>query len=230
MSEDYKIRIQQYHLFDIKLKSQQLLKFMSDTFSLVSDNEAAFSDIKGGSDIFHNRRNTYSLIQFNADKAYPVLTAYGDNAIKALDIWFELFRKNNPEQSQNFQQNTENYRFIPQAEKYTYRIKDFLINHERYDSIKHANKQEFNDGLGQYVVNMFLVFLKELSYKANENPLRIEAKIIKSNKKKQFVKPFKYASKFAAYDITFTINVRLPETIAFGIATARGFGVVEHLQ
>ncbi len=228
MSE-YKIRIQQYHLLEVPVKPAQILKFMSDAFALVSDNENAFENSNKSIEIFHNRKNTYPVIQFNADKGYPIITAYGDNAIKALDIWFELYRKQNPAKIQNYKQTIEYYFFKPEAEIHTYRIKNFLINHERYDSIKQADKLNFNSGLSEYIVNVLQYFLSELQYKANANPLRLKAEIIKA-KQKAFVKPFKYASKFACFDISFKLNIRLPDIIALGIATSRGYGVVNKIN
>ena len=224
-----KIKIYQISLFDMPVNQARLRSFMSRTFALVEQNAAAFKKIKEPTNLFHNHSHHYSGIQFGITDGAVSVRAYGKTEIKALKIWWQLYRKQYAYKPDNIQIIQEKYRlgFLSQPKRY--QIKDFLVNKTKQKELEEADDEKAKQILADYIVANFFPFFNHLNYRHDRKEQEIVVRVLRYKHQKQLQSTFKNYKR-QAYDIVFESNLRLPHLYRMGEATALGYGNIEYLK
>ena len=222
-----KTKTHQYTLYDQKVSQEELLKFMSQTFQLVEKNAKKFKGIDDPLAMFHNKTHHYSGIQFGIEGGALSIRAYGEEEIKALKIWWKLYREHHAFNPQNLQICKEKYTlgFLPSLQ--TYRLSNFLVNREKRQQLAQTKeKAEINQILADYVVANFFPFFNHLGYRHDREKQEIIVNLLKVKRQRKSHTVFR-GGKRQAYDLIFESNLRLPHLFRMGEATAMGFGNLE---
>ena len=223
-----KTKIHQINLYDIPMNKGGLRKFMSRVFQLVEQNTGAFRGVPAPLDLFHDKSHHYSGIQFGIVDGAVSIRAYGKTEIKALKIWWQLYRKQYAFKPENVQVIQEKYRlgFLPQPQ--TYRLNDFLVNKNKQKELNEIEDDETKKNiLSEYIVANFFPFFNHLNYRHNRKEQEIVARVLRYKRQNKPQGTFR-DYKRQAYDIVFETNLRLPHLFRMGEATALGYGNVNY--
>ncbi len=226
MKRIYKTTICQYNLYDIKMNREQLVSFMSRTFSLIKANEKEFKGIEEPLALFHNKTHKYSGIQFGMEHGSLSIRACGRNEIKALKTWFKLYRLHHDFTPRNMQQTEEKYTldFLPYMQIYF--VSDFLVNRDKQRQLKNnRNKEAVKRILSDYIMANFLPFFTHIGYLHKREQQEITVNVLDYEAQPGLHQVFN-KGKRKSYDIVFETNVILPHLFRMGEATATGFGDV----
>ena len=224
-----KTKIQQITLYDIPMNKGGLRKFMSRVFQLVEQHAGAFKGVPAPLDLFHDKSHHYSGIQFGIVDGAVSIRAYGKTEIKALKIWWQLYRKQYAFKPENVQIIQEKYRlgFLPQPQ--TYRLNNFLVSKSKQKELNELeDDKSVKSILSEYIVANFFPFFNHLNYRHDRKEQEIVVNILHYKRQKKPQGTFK-DYKRQAYDIVFETNLRLPHLFRMGEATALGFGNVKYL-
>lgn len=221
----YQIRIQQVQLYDIPMNRRALPAFMRQSFNMLKDQSQYLETHGLTPEIFHNQEDTYTRFQFGIRHGFLNITAYGDETIKAMEVYLELLSKQKNYKIDRQVTLTENYQlhFLPRLQ--TYMLKDFLINPKTNDKLLDAgSKEEQRKILSQYLFNNFIRIFDLVGYRHNTDLKKIDPKIVSFKRYKDYEKTFARAKALARYDIRFKTDLYLPHFAALGGATAMGYG------
>lgn len=222
--------IKTINLLDIKAPGNVALfsNFLNAAKDLAREHKQLFEKEDIPINIFHNEGVNYSGIQLSGHKGAASFTAIGKNEVKALEIWFELFKRTSELPVQNVQIINEIYYPKIGEHLYQYNVTDLLIKKELTVELKELkNKFARTDRLEKYLYGNIKRFLfGHLEADINENDY-ISVRIT----------GYQYAGKrhtyhgglLSAYHIQFQTNVYLPQTLRLGQSTALGYGSTFHI-
>ncbi len=202
---------------------------LGGAIDLVREHEELF--VKQGMDIriFHNSDIQYSAIQIDRYQQSPEWTAIGQQAVKALEVWYELFKKDTPMPLQNTIEIRELYTpdFLPYQKKY--QAECLLVSDNLAKALNPlTDKFARFDMLEKYLYGNLQGFFKHIGYEHDKNAHFLKVTVLS-------LKPFKHAlpvfqrQKKTAFLLAFKCNFRLPQTLRIGQSTALGYGKVAHL-
>ena len=223
-----KINIYEFRFFKINVQAKNLLDFAKNLYDLTKENADLFTGIPDGYKIFHKSDNIFPVVQIGVQDSYLTITAYGDYARQAVQIWMQIYARTHYGVFEHYQMLTEHYslQFLDGL-KATYEVKTMLVNHELYNSLREiSDTGEKKEKLAQYIVNMYFPFFTHLGYNHKEQGqgFEIKAEVIRFRKHRYFYKTFAKASKHAAYGIKFRTNIYLPHIFSIGLAKSLGYG------
>lgn len=216
-------------LIDIKVPQEVKLfsNFLNSANDLARENKILFKKAGIPVDIFHNEEVAYSGIQFSRYLGSASFTALGVQEVKALELWYELFKKNTKIPLQNTQTIKETYVPLIADKFYKYHLSQILIEKKIGDELKKlTNKLAKIERLEKYLYgNIMRLVTGHLGYEMTENDyisVRVN-KIAPAG-----VKDTYHGGMLQAYIINFKTNIYLPQTCRLGQATALGYGLVQH--
>jgi len=225
-----KTKIYQLNIFDLPLTKTKLSYFMAQSFELIKKHQDSFIGIDEPLALFHNEEVKYTAIQYACKQGGLSLTAYGAKEIKALKQWWRLYKKNTGFNSKNKQEILEYYHLKITDKPLQYHVVKFLPSKTKSKELASLkNKKEYKLVLERYIMANFLPFFTHIGYRhdKDKNPITVKiSKIIKHSKR---FKGFKRASELEGYDIFFSANIVLPQTIRIGQNTAMGFGEIKRI-
>lgn len=217
------------NLLDVKIPASKSLMtaFYNGMLSLAEENRALFEKENIPLDIFHNDTIAYSGIQFTLYKGAVSFTAVGEKEVKAIELWHGLFQESIGYIPQNTVQIREQY--IPcLTEKYQYYVtENILVKKEITDEIA-TLKSIFakRDRLEKYLYGNIKAFLIRVAGMELTESDYISVKV-KRHRIKGPEETF-HGGKLRAYEIHFSTNVYLPQTIRLGQSVALGYGEIKH--
>jgi hypothetical protein len=217
------LKIQQYQFFDIPISRKSLPAFMAETFNWIKSNEEKFKESEQVFTLFHNADYKYSSIQFGIKNGFLILSAYGNDEVKAVKAWWRLYSKQKKLQKDNILIISENYKLEILDFFVKYRVKNLLLH--RNKKLTGISQEELEQNLEQYIISNFLPFFSHLGYHHDKEKDRIYTAILELRELPEKMKVFK-AKKLKAYDIVFKANIKLPKIFAIGQSTAMGYGRV----
>lgn len=226
-----KIPILTLRLLDIKIPNEPDTKklLLNGAKDLAREHKKLF--VKKGIDIniFHNDDIQYSGIQLGRYQGAVEWTAIGKDEVKAIKLWYKLFRKQSELMLENTVEIKEKY--TPAFLKYQkkYQTKPFLINDDVAKELNDIDDKFARiDRLEKYLYGNFMPFFKHLGveHDRNTNFLKITVVNIKNHNRSL---PVYHQNKKTALDIIFKCNFRLPQTLSLGQSTALGYGKVQHM-
>jgi len=196
---------------------------------LAKENKKLFKKKGIKPEVFHNDDIKYSGIQLSRYQGSPEYTAIGIVEVRALKLWYKLFKKDIDIVLKNTVKIQEQYtpEYLNYRKKYF--VKKLLINDNLAKELnKIADKFAVYNRLEKYIYGNIMRFLKHIEFEHNPEQKFIEVKIqnIKRYSKAQKVY---HQNKKTAFDIRFTCNFRLPQMVSLGQSTALGYGRVEHI-
>ena len=174
--------------------------------------------------IFHNDNVQYSGIQLGRYQGAPEWTAIGKAEVKALKLWFQIFKKNNPHLLQNTVVIKENYTpaFLPYQKKY--KISPLLISDSLAKQLNPiADKFAQFDRLEKYLYGNIQTFLAHIGFQHDKANNFLKITLLKANNYDHAL-PVYHQQKKTAFSVVFKCNFRLPQTLRLGQSTALGYG------
>ncbi len=180
-------------------------------------------------DIFHNQNIVYSGIQLGRYQRSPEWTAIGGDAVKALQLWYQLFREESPHLLRNTVEIRENFtpEFLPYQKKY--RVRPLLISDELAKSLNEITDKFMRyDRLEKYLYGNLMTFFQYIQFDFNKDRHFLKINVLDAPFFNRAL-PVYHQQKKTAFDIVFKCNFRLPQTLRLGQSTALGYGKVVHL-
>ena len=178
-------------------------------------------------ELFHNQTIRYSSIQLDRYQGVPEWTAYGSEAIETLWCWLDLYKKENPTALKNSVVIQEHYTPEFLTTPKNYRIQPILLSDSVAQSLK-RNKED-QKRLKNYVYGNLRTFLNHFAYTYDKEQNFLDVVIQKASSYNRPLPVF-HQHKKTAFDIYFSCNFRLPQTLRLGQSTALGYGKVTHLK
>jgi len=223
------ISILTLRLLDVKIPNNKKLMtiFYNGMLKLTEENSDLFTNEDIPIDIFHNDRIEYSGIHFSRYNGAVEFTALGDKEVRALEIWYCLFHNSINNVIQNIQKIYEVYLPVLTERYIYYTATNLLIKKEIAGEIEEQkNSFAVSDRLEKYLygnIKAFLILVAGMNLGANDF---ISVKVRRFEKKG--LKNTFHGGKLQAYDIEFSANVYLPQTLRLGQAVALGYGKIMH--
>jgi hypothetical protein len=221
--------IQTINMLDIKVPDNVVLfsNFLNAAKDLAFEHKELFEKESIPTDIFHNEEVNYSGIQFSRYMGAASFTAIGKKEVKALELWFDLFKKKSELPVQNIQIIKEIYYPKIDEQLYSYSITDLLLKKELSEELKELkNKFARINRLEKYLYGNIKRFLfGHLEADINENDF-ISVRI--TGHKYAGKRPTYHGGSLSAFHIKFQTNVYLPQTLRLGQSTALGYGSTFH--
>lgn len=219
-------------LLDIRMPEEPGIKklLLNGAKDLARKHQALFDQNEIDIQIFHNDDIQYSGIQLSRFQGAPEWTAIGEKEVKALELWYDLFKKENQGRLENTMEIRESYTpaFLPRQK--TYKISTFLINDETAKSLNEIKDQFARfDRIEKYLFGNLQTFFKHINFvhDKNANFLKITVVDLMTHSR---AKPVYHEQKKSAFNVTFLCNFRLPQTLRLGQSTALGYGKVRHAR
>jgi len=197
---------------------------------LAKEHKSKFKKMDISPKIFHNTKIQYSGIQLGIYQGSPEWTAIGRSAVKALKLWYSLFRKENEIALQNTQWIKEKYtpEFFSYQKKY--KIKTLLISSDLAELLEvKGDKYTVYDRLEKYLYGNIQRFFRHIDYEHNKDVHFLKITIQDAHVLTHSKYVFRNKKKIG-YEVTFLCNLRLPQMIRMGQSTALGYGKVFHIQ
>ncbi len=205
---------------------RDIQSIITETIKLVESEELEFKSIANAVELFHNKDDIYSGIQYASVNGSLSVTALGIKQTRALRTWFRVFKKHHPA-LKNVQEIKEKYtaEFLTKAQNY--HIPVFLV---RNDVMKDIRDKKFTkeERLTLYIRNNCGTFLKYIGYDPYpEIVVNIDKRTIK-----QYPNKFKVYKgyKRTGFNIKFSANVKLPRILRIGQSTSLGYGAVSWID
>ena len=222
------IPILQYNLFDVPVMNdvRAVQSIITETIKLVESEAQEFKGIANVIELFHNKDDKYSGIQYASINGSLSVTALGIKQTRVLRNWFRVFKKHHSA-LKNVQEIKEKYtaEFLTKAQNY--HIPVLLVRNDVMKDIR-DKKITKEERLTQYIRNNCGTFLKYIGYDPYpEIVVNIDKRTIKQ-----------YPNKFTVYkgykrtgfNVVFTTNLRLPHILRIGQSTSLGYGSVFHIE
>lgn len=179
--------------------------------------------------LFHNKEMQYSGIQLGQHQGSPEWTAIGDEAVRALELWWRLFQAGNAHLLQNTVRVSEQYtaRFLNFQKKYA--AHTLLVSDEVARELNAMNDKFLrHDRLEKYIYGNLQTFFQHIgfTYQKETNFLKVTVLDVVFYDRAPLVY---HDQKKTAFNIVFKCNFWLPQTLRLGQSTAVGFGDIHHL-
>ncbi len=218
-------------LLDIKIPNDpDLYKlFLNGAKDLAAEYKKTFKKKGIKPQIFHNDDVKYSGIQLGRYQGSVEWTAIGEKEVKALKLWYKLFKKQSDIKLKNTVKITEKYtpEYLHYRKKYL--AKALLINDDLAKELNDT-KDKFAkyDRLEKYLYGNIMRFFNHigLEHTKDKGFIKINIENVRGYNK---AKKVYHKNKKTAFDIVFTCNFRLPQMVRLGQSTALGYGTVRHL-
>jgi hypothetical protein len=217
------------HLLDVKIpnNTKMMTEFYNGMRALAEENEEVFKNEEIPIDIFHNDKIAYSGIQFTRYKEAASFTAIGKKEVRAIEIWYELFKKSIGKIDQNHQLIGEKYIPCMTKKYYNYTALNILLKKEIGEDIALLkNSFAVRDRLEKYLYGNIKAFLVRVAGMEFDNDDFISVKVKRYSKKG--IRNTYHGGKLPAYEIEFAANVYLPQTLRLGQAVSLGYGDIKH--
>ena len=219
------------NLLDVKIpaNSSLMTAFLNGMRDVAVENQVLFESEGIPADIFHNDKIAYSGVQFTNIRGFASITAVGPKEVRALELWYEIFRKSigNPEQNTLIIKE----QFIGQITKVylNYKADSLLLKSEiGYEIENLQNQFAIHDRLEKYLYGNIKAFLVRVAGMEIGEHDYISVKVHKY--KYHGLKSTFHGGKLPAFDIYFSTNVTLPHTLRLGQAVSLGYGNVVHVE
>ena len=218
-------------LLDIPLPSEPDTKklLLLGAKDLAREHKKLFDKKKIDISIFHNTEVKYSGLQLGNYQKSPEWTAIGNEAVKALKLWYKIFKSKNKKELKNTVVINEKYtpEFLNYQKKY--RINPILISDDMAKELNHV-KDKFtrHDRLEKYVYGNLQRFFTHINFEHDKKQNFLKINILDLRPYNRSVDVY-HRQKKTAFDITFLCNFRLPQTVRLGQSTAVGYGKMKHL-
>ncbi len=218
------------HLLDVTIPDNTRLRtaFYNGMLALAEENKELFEKELIPIDIFHNDQIAYSGIQFTLYRGAASFTAVGEKEVRAIEIWYELFKNSIGNVPQNIIRSYEQY--IPEITQiyYHYHTDNLLVKKEITEEIASLKSQfAISDRLEKYLYGNIKAFLIRVAgMEVGENDF-ISVKV--NSFKKSGLKTTYHGGKLHAYEIDFVANVYLPHCMRLGQAVSLGYGEITHV-
>ncbi len=219
------------NLLDVNIpaNSRLMTAFLNGMREVAVENQELFESEGIPTDIFHNDRIAYSGIQFTSYRGAASVTAVGQTEVKALEMWYEIFKKNIGNQKQNTLIIREQFVGRITNEYLNYKAKNLLLKSEIGYEIGHLQNQfAIYDRLEKYLYGNIKAFLVRVAGMVIGEHDFISVKVHRY--KSLGLKPTFHGGKVPAFDLYFSTNVTLPHTLRLGQAVSLGYGNVVHLD
>jgi len=224
------IPIMTLRLLDLQLPRKQYaeINFIGAAKDLLRDHrertEAAGIDLE----LFHNKDIKYSSIQLDRYQGSPEWTAYGEEAVETLWFWLALYRERNPALLKNSVVIQEHYTPDFCSFEKGYRIDRIILSKTAIKNLQRIRDKEKQDLLlKNYVYGNILRFLTHIGYHFDKDHHFLAVKIHKCVPKNTKNSVFKEQRK-QVFQLSFSCNFRLPQTLRLGQSTALGYGKITH--
>ncbi|MEL6853228.1 MAG: CRISPR-associated endonuclease Cas6 [Bacteroidota bacterium] len=195
---------------------------------LARKHQARFEQAGLSIDLFHNEQVIYSAIQLGRYQKAPEWTAIGEEACRALSLWYEIFRIEAAQPLRNTVEIREGYtpEFLTYSKRY--KVGSLLISDELAVELNvMTNKFARQDRLEKYLygnLQTFFTFIGFTYDKAHDFlKITVEEADIHNRSHKVY-----QGQKKTALKVRFTCNFRLPQHLKLGQSTSLGYGKVTH--
>ncbi|MCK9220721.1 MAG: CRISPR-associated endonuclease Cas6 [Bacteroidales bacterium] len=206
---------------------KQMTIFFNDVKRLIKDNKELFDAEDIPLKIFHDKNIHYSGIQLTRYRGAVEYTGIGEKEVRALEIWYGLYCENDGNVFRNIQVIREYYIPAFTVDYIPYTATNLLVKKEINEDMEKQNSTfAICDRLEKYLygnIKAFLIRVAGMDLKENDF---ISVKVI-HNEKRGLKNTF-HGGKLSAYDIEFSTNVYLPQTLRLGQAVALGYGEIRH--
>lgn len=217
------------HLLDVKIPANTRLMtaFFNGMRDTADANKTLFEKEGIPTEIFHNDKIAYSGIQFTLYKGAASLTAVGQDEVRALELWYELFSKETGADSQNLLSIREQYISALSNKMLRYYTGNMLVKKEIGEELDELrNRFAVQDRLEKYLYGNIKAFLTRVAGMELTDDDFISVKVQKH--KCLGLKNTYHGGMLFAYEIAFTANVYLPQTLRLGQAVSLGYGNIIH--
>ncbi len=208
---------------------EKTLQLLYRAKTLANENKHLFDEKEIDINIFHNSDIQYSGIQLGGYRGMMEWVAIGQKEVKALNLWYRIYKKQQGDRIQNTIVVKEKYTALFLNYQKKYKINKMLVNDDLAKELNLAtDKFARHDRLEKYLYGNFQRFFKHIGFvhDKSENFLKI---IIVETNRHQHAKQIYHKQKKTAFDVVFTCNFLLPQTLRLGQSTALGYGSVYHL-
>jgi len=219
------------NLFDIKVpnKVKFFSNFLNGAKDLAREHKDLFAKKNIPIEIFHNDNIAYSGIQFSRHLGAAQFTAIGNKEVKALKLWYKLFKQNKELPLTNTQIIKETYQFRISTKNFKYAIATILLRKEVHKELQKLEiLQEKISRLQGYLLGNIKTTFLDQHLNIDVTDVFVKINIIDFKKKNTVLSTY-HGGKLVAYQIKFTSNVYLPHTLRLGQAVALGYGTVKHI-
>lgn len=217
------------HLLDVKIPANTSLMttFFNGMRKTAEDHSALFEKEGISAEIFHNDLIAYSGIQFSLYKGAASFSAVGEKEVKALELWYKLFCEETGASDQNILIIKEQYNPAFCDKLLDYSTSNILLKKEVSEEIATLkNRYAIQDRLEKYLYGNIRAFLTRVAGMTLDDNDFIAVKVI--SHKRLGLKNTYHGGKLPAYEIKFSVNVYLPQTIRLGQAVSLGYGNIVH--
>jgi hypothetical protein len=200
-----------------------------DAKRLAGKNKALFDKNNIDPGIFHNNTIEYSGIQLGNYHGIPEWTAIGNVPVKALKLWYKVFKKQNFPLLKNTVVIKERYspEFLNDQKKY--KIPMLLISDDLAKELNTiGDKFARNDRLEKYLYGNLQRFFKHIGFQHQKDQNFLKVNILEAHFNRKAPEVY-HKQKKTAFEIVFSCNFLLPQTLRLGQSTALGYGSTFHL-
>ncbi len=177
-------------------------------------------------ELFHNDQIRYSGIQLDQYQHITDWTAVGTPAVKALILWYQLAQHEALIDCSNVVESTEFYtpRFLEQARQY--RINNFILSKNIQKEFAYTkNPKQRKVRLEKYLFGNLMTFFNHIGFSYDKNQYFLKVELQHYQMLKTNTQVFHQQQK-QAYQVDFSLNFQLPQTLRLGQSTALGYGRV----
>lgn len=217
-------------LLDIQIPNEPGTKklLLNGAKDLVREQQSRFSDKGIDIQVFHNDNIQYSGIQLGRYQRAPEWTAIGEECVKALELWYQIFKENSPHLLQNVVEIREQYSPAFLSYQKEYAIKTLLVSDNLAKELNPlTDKIARFDRLEKYLYGNLQAFFKHIGYQHDKQSNFLKITVL-DTKNHQKALPVFHEQKKTAFYIAFKCNFRLPQTLRLGQTTALGYGKTFH--
>ena len=175
-------------------------------------------------DLFHNNKIQYSGIQLGRYQGCPEWTAIGKQEVKALKLWFKIFKTENAHLLQNVVIIKERYTpdFLPYQKRY--KISPLLVSDKLAKNLNELeDKYARFDHLEKYLYGNIKNFMQHVGYNHDPNQHFLKVTMMDCLPFDRAL-PVYHQQKKTAFRVRFKCNFRLPQIVRLGQSTALGYG------
>ncbi len=217
-------------LLDIPLPEEPGTKklLLNGAKDLAREHEHLFKEKGLDINVFHNKEVLYSGIQLGRYQRAPEWTAIGDQAVQALGLWYDLFKKQATLPILNTVEIREHYtpEFLVYQKRY--RSRSLLISDQLAQELNTMNDKFMRfDRLEKYLFGNIQTFLEYIGYEYDRHAHFLKVTMHEFHYHEE-ARPVYHQQKKTACALRFSCNFRLPQTLRLGQATALGYGRVTH--
>ncbi|GJM33930.1 MAG: hypothetical protein DHS20C18_29310 [Saprospiraceae bacterium] len=174
--------------------------------------------------LFHNKEVIYSGIQLSKYQSGSEWTAIGEECVRALELWYLLFKETHPVQLEHVVEIREYYTpaFLPYHRFYQANallISDVLARelNEIEDNFRRMDRVE------RYIYGNLMTFFQYIGFEFNKDFHFLKVQVADIGMYDKALPVF-HSQKKTALRVHFKCNFRLPQNLRLGQSTALGFG------